>query len=146
MHPCTAGCKDATGEPLFKFVLVKYRAPNSDKCSCNSHCTTCHLRASIPENSIQLSSSLLMQTGTNLRQAVLEIYKLNKIRMSSDINTAIEGILTRRNVYIHTGAVDYDKHFNDFFLLHELIEIWILTLLDCPDTAISRRAFRHIIL
>jgi hypothetical protein len=77
---------------------------------------------------------------------LLEIYKLSKIRMSSDINTAIEGILTRRNAYIHTGAVDYDKHFNDFFLLQELIEIWILTLLDCPDTAISRRAFRHIIL
>jgi len=77
---------------------------------------------------------------------LLEIYKLNKIRMRSDINTALQGILTRRNAYIHTGLVDYDKHFEDFLLLKELIELWILTLLDCPDSAINALAFRKIIL
>ncbi len=77
---------------------------------------------------------------------LLEIYKLDKIRMSSDINTALQDVLTRRNAYIHTGLVDYDKHFDDFLFLKELIELWILTLLDCPDAAINASAFRKIIL
>jgi len=77
---------------------------------------------------------------------LLEIYKLDKIRMSSDINTALQDVLTRRNTYIHTGLVDYNKHFDDFLFLKELIELWILTLLDCPDAAINAPAFRKIIL
>ncbi len=77
---------------------------------------------------------------------LLEIYKLNKIRMRSDIVTAISSILKRRDVYIHTGEVDYDKHLEDFLLLQELVELWILTLLDCPDSAINSSAFRKIIL
>jgi hypothetical protein len=77
---------------------------------------------------------------------LLEQYKLNRIRLSSDIVTAIEGILSRRNIYIHTGEVDYEKHFDDFLLLQELIELWILTILECPDTAINSTAFRKFIL
>jgi hypothetical protein len=77
---------------------------------------------------------------------LLEIYKLNNIRMSSDLSTALQGILERRNHYIHQGVVDYDKQLDDFYLLQELIELWLLTLLECPDTAINSLAFRQIIL
>lgn len=76
---------------------------------------------------------------------LLEMYKLSKIRMRSDLSTALEGILERRNHYIHQGIIDYDKQVNDFYLLQELIELWLLTLVDCPDVAINPTAFRHII-
>jgi hypothetical protein len=77
---------------------------------------------------------------------LLEIYRLNKVRMNSDINTTVQKVLTRRNTFIHSGFVDYDKHFEDFLLLKELIELWILTLLDCPDKAINTSAFRKVAL
>jgi hypothetical protein len=47
---------------------------------------------------------------------------------------------------IHTGEVDADKHRDDFYFLQELVELWLLTILDCPDTAINTRAFRKFIL
>ncbi len=77
---------------------------------------------------------------------LLEKHKLNKLRFGADIVTTVEGILSRRNTYIHTGAVDYDKHFDDFLLLRELIELWVLTLLGCPNDSINTSAYRKIIL
>jgi hypothetical protein len=77
---------------------------------------------------------------------LIEKHNLNRLRFNADTVTTVEGIIKRRNTYIHTGTVDYDQHIDDLLLLQELIELWILSLLGCPESAINSLAFRKIVL
>ena len=53
-------------------------------------------------------------------------------------------LIRRRNTYIHQGRIDdYGVHYVDLYRIQNLIELWILKLLDYPDTAINDFAINH---
>ena len=55
----------------------------------------------------------------------------------------LKEILQRRNEFIHRGKFDdIEKYFHDLALLRNLVELWILKLLNCPDEAINKRSLR----
>jgi hypothetical protein len=56
---------------------------------------------------------------------ILKMYKLDNIRQrhSPDMATALQGILQRRNNYIHQGIIDSEKQPDDLYFLQELIEL-----------------------
>ena len=62
----------------------------------------------------------------------------------ADIPSELRELLKRRHVYIHQGKLlsgaDSAPYIFDFYRLQGLVELWILRLLGCPDTAINPRA------
>jgi hypothetical protein len=80
---------------------------------------------------------------------LLQTYDLDKIKLKqsrTEISFELQSILSRRNTYIHTGAMDIVQHSLDLYLLQELIELWLLKLLDCPSSAILPTGFSSIVL
>lgn len=81
-------------------------------------------------------------------QQLLQIYGLDKIKLKqsrTDVSSELENILRRRNTYIHTGEMNIVQHSLDLYLLQELIELWVLKLLGCPNSAILSSDFSSII-
>ncbi len=61
----------------------------------------------------------------------------------ADIPSELRKLMRRRNIYVHQGKIDdYDLYIFDFYRILNLVELWILKLLDCPDTAINSLALR----
>ena len=59
----------------------------------------------------------------------------------ADLQEELREIRRRRDIYIHQGAIDdLNQYYNDFVRIRTLVELWILKLLDCPDSAINYRA------
>jgi hypothetical protein len=61
---------------------------------------------------------------------------------SNDILSLLSAVLKRRNNYIHQGILDNEHCIADLRLIQTLIELWILKLLDCPDSTIEIEAFK----
>jgi len=62
----------------------------------------------------------------------------------ADIASEVKMLIRRRNTYIHQGRIDdYGVHYVDLYRIQNLIELWILKLLDYPDTAINDFAINH---
>jgi len=56
----------------------------------------------------------------------------------ADIPSEVRALIRRRNAYIHQGKIDdHDLHILDLYRVQNLVELWILKLLDYPDTAIN---------
>jgi hypothetical protein len=63
-----------------------------------------------------------------------------------NIESELHDILKRRNIYIHQGRLDdIDRYLYDFVRLRNLVELWILKLLNCPDEVINLHALRNVI-
>lgn len=68
---------------------------------------------------------------------LLNKYDLDDIELyDKNIASELNALLGRRNLYIHQGKIDETNVF-DFYRLQKLLEIWILKLLNCPDSAIN---------
>lgn len=58
-----------------------------------------------------------------------------------DIPFELQQLIRRRDIYIHQGKMDdLNQYLFDFNRLQNLVELWILKLLDCPDTAVNPHA------
>ena len=63
--------------------------------------------------------------------------------LGADIPSELRKLMRRRNIYVHQGKIDdYALYIFDFYRILNLVELWILKLLDCPDTAINSLALR----
>jgi len=82
--------------------------------------------------------------GTILGAVLDKLYELNysklRYRSTSDILISLEEVIKRRNIHIHQGKLD-SEHYNDLSLLQNLVELWLLKLLNCPDEAINASAY-----
>ncbi len=63
----------------------------------------------------------------------------------SNIESELHDILLRRNIYIHQGRLaDIDLSLYDFVRVRNLVELWILKLLNCPDGVINVHALSNL--
>ncbi len=75
---------------------------------------------------------------------LIERYDLDITKLwpaGADIPSELRKLMRRRNIYVHRGKIDdYDPYLLDLYRILNLVELWILKLLDCPDTALNLRA------
>jgi hypothetical protein len=55
----------------------------------------------------------------------------------ADIPSELHNLLNRRHLLIHQGKPNYDFILFDLNRLQNLVELWLLKILDCPDTEIN---------
>jgi hypothetical protein len=78
---------------------------------------------------------------------VLQLLEIHEVNLGdwwapwADVGAQLKEIMGRRNVYIHQGSIDgpYLYQF-DLYRLQTLVELWVLKLLGCPDSAINAHA------
>jgi hypothetical protein len=78
--------------------------------------------------------------------ALLRKYKVPVEKIwapNTDVSIELGKIIKRRNLYIHQGRIDdFGQYYDDYSRLRDLIELWILRLLECPDSSINDVALR----
>lgn len=81
--------------------------------------------------------------------ALLKEHNLDVIKLwppNSDLSGELKSLARRRNVYFHEGKMeDHRVYLLDLNRIQNLIEIWILRLLDCPDEASNPSAIGHLV-
>jgi hypothetical protein len=72
---------------------------------------------------------------------LIERYDLNVTKLwppGADIASELQALVRRRNVYVHQGKIeDYGPYLLDLYRILNLIELWILKLLEYPDAALN---------
>jgi len=63
----------------------------------------------------------------------------------TDVKSKLRNVIDRRNAYIHEGKFDdIELYLYDFARLRNLVELWILKLLGCPDETINLIALENV--
>jgi len=80
---------------------------------------------------------------------LLEEYELDAARLwppGADIVSELQKLVKRRDIYIHRGKMDdLSLYLFDLNRLQNLVELWILKLLDCPDAAVNPLALGRLV-
>lgn len=64
----------------------------------------------------------------------------------TDVEKELHALVKRRNTYIHQGKTEDSKIvLFDLNRIQNLVELWILKILDCPDKAINEAAIGHLV-
>jgi hypothetical protein len=75
---------------------------------------------------------------------LLEKYDLDVTKLwppGADIPSELQKLIKRRDIYIHQGKMDdLNLYLFDFNRVQNLVELWILKLLNCPESAINPHA------
>ncbi len=95
----------------------------------------------IAEGIIKKLPELRRRAFLNRLLMLVEKYDLDVTKLwppGADIPSELQKLIKRRDIYIHQGKIDdYGLYIYDLYRILNLIELWILKLLDCPDTAIN---------
>jgi len=90
---------------------------------------------------IKKLSTLNQRSYADRLLRLIENYSIDLTKLwpsGADIPSEVRALIRRRNAYIHQGKIDdHDLHILDLYRVQNLVELWILKLLDYPDTAIN---------
>jgi hypothetical protein len=103
----------------------------------------------IAEGVIKKSPELRRRAFLDRLLILLKKYKLDVTKLwppGVDIPSELQELIKRRDIYIHRGKMDDLRlYLFDLNRLQNLVELWILKLLDCPDTAVNPHALGRLV-